>query len=155
MMTYYLDSSVAVKLYVTETGSDWVCGLLLTTPQNLAVISSHLLCVEVWSAFARRLRAGTVTPEQHIRINHWFLQHRYELYRFKVVDEEIVQTTRDLFTAHGLRAYDAIHLATALLANKQLLSKQLKPVTFLCADDQLLAAAAAEGLAVDNPNDHS
>lgn len=154
MITYYLDSSVAVKLYVAETGSDWVRSLLLTTPQDLAVISSHLLCVEVWSAFARRLRSGIVTPDQHARINDWFLQHRYGLYRFKAVDDEIIQTTRELFTAYGLRAYDAIHLATALLANRQLLSKQLSPVIFLCADDQLVAAAAAEGLAVDNPNDH-
>ena len=154
MITYYLDSSVAVKLYVAEIGSDWVRSLLLTTPQDLAVISSHLLCVEVWSAFSRRLRAGTVTLDQHTRIHDWFLQHRYKLYRFKAVDEEIVQATRELFRAYGLRAYDAIHLATALLANRQLLSKHLPPVIFLCADDQLISAAAAEGLAVDNPNDH-
>ncbi len=154
MMTYYLDSSVAVKLYVTETGSDWMRSLLLTPPQDLVVISSHLLCVEVWSAFARRLRAGTVTLDQHTRIHDWFLQHRHELYRFRAVDEEIIQKTRELFVAYALRAYDAIHLATALLANRQLLSKHLPPVTFLCADDQLVAAAAAEGLAVDNPNDH-
>jgi hypothetical protein len=154
MITYYLDSSVAVKLYVAETGSDWVRDLLLTAPQDLAVISSHLLCIEVWSAFTRRLRAGTVTPEQHNRIHDWFTQHRYELYRFKAVDEEIIQKTRELFVAYALRAYDAIHLATALLANRQLLARRLPPVTFLCADDQLVVAAAAEGLTVDNPNNH-
>ncbi|MEJ5312278.1 MAG: type II toxin-antitoxin system VapC family toxin [Anaerolineae bacterium] len=154
-MTYYLDSSAAVKLYVTETGSAWLRGLLLPEPQNLVVISSHLLCVEVWSAFGRRLRDGTVTPNQHTRIHDWFLQHRYELYHFKAVDEEIIQGTRRLFITYTLRAYDAIHLATALLANQHLLARQLPPVTFLCADDQLLAAAASEGLAVDNPNDHA
>lgn len=87
-------------------------------------------------------------------MNAWFLQHRHEFYRLKAVDEEVIQKTRGLFGCYALHAYDAIHLATATLANQQLLTNKKSGLTFLCTDDRLLAAAAAEGLAVDNPNDH-
>ena len=55
---------------------------------------------------------------------------------------------------HPLRAYDAIHLATALMVNRRLLAAGVLGLVFLCADDRLLQAAVAEGLAVDNPNEH-
>ncbi|MEW5958023.1 MAG: type II toxin-antitoxin system VapC family toxin, partial [Chloroflexota bacterium] len=60
MSHYYLDSSAAVKLYVAETGSDWLRDLLLVEPP-VAVLSSQLLRVELWSAFARRQREGTLS----------------------------------------------------------------------------------------------
>jgi len=45
-------------------------------------------------------------------------------------------------------------LAAALDTNRQLMNARRPGLVFLCADDRLLQAAAAEGLAVDNPNDH-
>lgn len=153
-MIYYLDSSAAVKLYVVEAGSDWLHHLLLAQEQTPVALSSHLLCVEIWSAFARRLRDGTVTATQHTHMNDWFLEHRHALYSLTAVNEAIIQRTHTLFVHHPLRAYDAMHLATALLINQQLLEKHLPALTFLCADDRLLTAAAAEGLAIDNPNAH-
>jgi hypothetical protein len=45
-------------------------------------------------------------------------------------------------------------LATALTSNRLLSDSGLPALTFLCADDRLLDAATAEGLATDNPNCH-
>ncbi len=45
-----------------------------------------------------------------------------------------------------------MHLATALLVNRLLTSEGAPPLTFVSADDDLLAAARAEGLSVENPN---
>jgi hypothetical protein len=62
---------------------------------------------------------------------------------------------------HPLRAYDAVHLATALIAERSFRAKGLPPLLFLSSDDRLLTAARAEGLAAsadfspDNPNLHS
>jgi predicted nucleic acid-binding protein len=150
---YYLDTSAAVKLYVSEPGSDWLGYLLTTNPFTVAV-SSHLLRVEMWSAFARRLREGTVTSEEYNRINVLFIQHRYSLYRFVPTDETVIQSTRQLIEHYTLRAIDAVHLATALAVNRRLVGTGEAETIFLCADDRLLAAAAAEGLTVDNPNRH-
>lgn len=51
-----------------------------------------------------------------------------------------------------MRAYDALHLASAPEVHLRLTSAGLPPLTFLAADDRLLGAATAEGLPVDNPN---
>jgi hypothetical protein len=67
------------------------------------------------------------------------------------VGSVIDQATR-LLERHPLRAYDAIHLAMALIANEQLLTNNLSPLTFLSADQRLNEVAVVEGLAVDNPN---
>ncbi len=50
--------------------------------------------------------------------------------------------------------YDAVHLACALLLRDTLLQNNLPLPILLSTDDDLLAAALAEGLAVDNPNVH-
>jgi len=52
----------------------------------------------------------------------------------------------------ALGGYDAVQLATALTANAVLTAANLPPLVFVAADDDLLAAARAEGLSVENPN---
>jgi predicted nucleic acid-binding protein len=59
-----------------------------------------------------------------------------------------------LLERHPLRAYDAIQLASALIANDALLTAGFAPLIVLAADDRLLDAAQAEGLMTDNPNAH-
>jgi hypothetical protein len=53
--------------------------------------------------------------------------------------------------AHLLRAYDAIHLACALVAHQQLPQCGGPVLCFVAAVATLLAAATAAGLEVDNP----
>lgn len=66
----------------------------------------------------------------------------------------VVDSASGLLECHPLRAYDAIHLATALSAQQFLADQNYPALTFLSADDRLNQAATAEGLAVDNPNAH-
>jgi hypothetical protein len=54
-----------------------------------------------------------------------------------------------------LRGYDAIHLACALSLNATLTAGNATALIFVAADANLLAAAQAEGLATENPNDHA
>ena len=53
-----------------------------------------------------------------------------------------------------MRAYDAVQLAAALEVNVDRASSGLSAVTLISADAALNAAAATEGLAVDDPNSH-
>jgi hypothetical protein len=53
-----------------------------------------------------------------------------------------------------LRAYDAVQLAAALELRQQHRDAGLAPVTLISGDKPLNAAAIAEGLAVDDPNNH-
>jgi hypothetical protein len=53
---------------------------------------------------------------------------------------------------HKLRGYDAVQLATDLISNRVLMTAGLSHLTFVAADDDLVVAARAEGLAAENPN---
>jgi hypothetical protein len=153
MTTYYLDTSAAVKLYVSEIGSGWLHELLVG-PRPPAVIASHLLRVEMWSAFARRLREGSVSLDDYVEMCGLFAEDRQNLYRFTPINDTAIQRACEYVERHPLRASDAIHLTAALHTNAQLLNARKSGLVFLCADDRLLQAASVEGLAVDNPNDH-
>jgi hypothetical protein len=45
-----------------------------------------------------------------------------------------------------------LQLAAALELQTVRVANSLSPITFVCADDKLNAAAAAEGVSVENPN---
>lgn len=153
MSVIYLDTSALVKHYVAEPGSAWLDGLL-AHPDTLAVLSSHLAVVEATCAFARRLREGTITQPQHTRLLEAF---RYDCtYRYALLGTlpATIETACALANRHPLRAYDALHLAAAWLASQELRSSSTSLV-FVTADQVLIAAARSEGLATENPTDHS
>jgi len=110
--------------------------------------------VEMYSALARRKREGSVPAKDCDVAALAFTNHSTAKYEFVELDQVVIELTRDLLDRHPLRAYDAVQLASALIANRALLSAYLTPLTFVSADDRLNAVAADEGLAVDNPNLH-
>ena len=65
---------------------------------------------------------------------------------------EVVVLARSVLERHPLRANDALQLASAMIANTAVVDAKLSPLLFLSSDDRLNAAAASEGLVVDNPN---
>jgi predicted nucleic acid-binding protein len=150
----YFDSSALVKRYVTEAGSEWINTLLASADAPLIFVS-HLTLVEVTCAFARRAREGTLLPqalEDVLRLFEYDVTHRYHVLD---VTPATIDTARQLALAQPLRAYDTIQLATAQLANRELVHADKPPLTFLSADSRLVAIAQATGLLTDNPNDHA
>ena len=149
----YFDTSALLKQYVTETGSNWV-RTYLASAEAPAVFTSHLTTIEATCAFARRLREGTLLPADHTKVVQAF---DYDIaYRYYLLDvvPVTIDTARQLANQHPLRPYDAVQLATAWLLNQDLLHTNKPPLTFICADDRLVAVAQAEGLLTDNPNHH-
>ena len=65
----------------------------------------------------------------------------------------IVDRAMSLAERHALRGYDAVQLATALVVNSRLAATG-QTLTLISADIDLNSAAATEGLAVDDPNQH-
>jgi len=150
---YYLDTSALVKRYIDEIGSVWLRANIDPVLRPFLVIS-QLLVVEVHSALNRRLREGTISQDDCTRTKHAFQGDCQNEYNLIPVSEAIVDLACDLLERHPLQASDAIHLATALTSNRLLSGHGLPAFTFLCADDRLIDAATAEGLATDNPNHH-
>jgi predicted nucleic acid-binding protein len=151
MADYYADSSVLVKRHVREAGTDWFRAL--ADPVSGQVISTARISqVEIYSAFNRRVREGVLTPAQYAEIIADFASFCLNEYQFIELTPVAVVLSRQLLERHALRAYDAVQLASALIARDALVSVGLDAPTFISADDRLLKAARLEGLAVDSPN---
>ncbi len=153
MSIYFLASSALVKRYVTETGSAWIRNLTDPGARNPLIIT-RITWVEVLSALARRQREGSLAPDD---VTQAIETYRYDMntqYQVSEMDPALAKAAGDLVIRHPLRAYDAVQLASALRAQSNLARIRTPALTFLTADDRLLAIAQAEGLRTDNPNHH-
>ena len=153
MTTYYLDTSALIKRYIDEVGSIWLRTQLSIQPQPSLIIV-HLAIVKVTRALTRRRRENVLTSTEYQQIQNIFRSDCLNEYNIATAIGNIISRANQLLEKHPLRAYDAIHLATAINVNQQLLRQNLVPLTFLSADNRLNDAASVEGLAVDNPNHH-
>jgi predicted nucleic acid-binding protein len=150
---YYLDTSALIKRYLNETGSSWIRGLAQATAGHL-LITSRLTAVEICSAFARRLREGTVTKDDYADHLAVFDEDCNSLYHLVELSTDTLDLARDLLARHPLRTLDALQLASALLANRVFVNLNLPSLTFVSADDRLSETAQQENLPTDPPNRH-
>jgi uncharacterized protein len=154
MSAYFLDTSVLVKRYLTETGSSWVRSLT-ETENGEAIAVVEITRVEAAAAIAARQRApGGISRQERDDIVALLLKHFDEDYQVTSLTPPMIGHAVALTQNHRLRRYDAIQLAAALAVNKTLRQNDLVPLTFVAADEDLLTAAQAEGLAAINPHDH-
>lgn len=153
MAAYFLDSSALVKRYARETGTAWVISLFRPAAANF-IYAARITFVEVVAALTRRTRGGRLAPAATAKSLLRF--RRSFAGKFVVVDvtASLVENAAALAEKHVLRGYDAVQLAAALQINSDRLAAGAPPVTLVSADATLNAAALAEGLAVDNPNNH-
>jgi predicted nucleic acid-binding protein len=157
MAFLYLDASALVKYYISERGSLWVAEQLASSEWSDAqqrATTIHLSNVEVVCAFERAYRSGRIDVAGLSSVRGRFLQDVRQRYRVLEADLDTVQSAVRLAQRYPLRAYDAVHLAAALAVARPTAAAGLPALVFVSADADLLAAARAEGLATENPNDH-
>ena len=108
-MILYLDASALVKRYVTEPGS-----LEVAEAINRAEMAGTALVsrAEVAAALAKAARVGTLTQEEALASLRAFRAEWPHAVRVQVT-EMVVAQADTLAWEHGLRGYDAIHLAAA------------------------------------------
>ena len=109
-MTTYFETSAIVKLVMIEGGSDradvlWDSSDLLLT--------SRLSYVEARAALAAARRSGRMTSRGLEQAKE-ALEARFDELDLVEVTANIVRSAGDLAEQHGLRGYDAVHLASAL-----------------------------------------
>ncbi|MFZ4764670.1 MAG: type II toxin-antitoxin system VapC family toxin [Roseimicrobium sp.] len=146
----YFDTSALAKRYVTETGSRWVAELTVPASGHDVVIS-RITRVELISAVTRRERGGSLSAAGATTARAHLLSHCVNEYLVLRIQEGHFALAEKLAEKHALRAYDAMQLAVAVDLNAQFLPPDF---VFVSADDELNAAAAAEGLTFENPNHH-
>ena len=151
---YFLDTSALVKRYVREIGSDWILSITDPATDNHLAIS-QITWVEVHSAFARRLRDGSLSAQRFDLIAQKVREDFENEYRVIDVDQTLIETAGELVMQHPLRAYDSVQLASALrFQSTTLVSVPNTQLVFVSADNRLLNIAHSEGLATDNPNNY-
>jgi predicted nucleic acid-binding protein len=144
----FLDTSAVVKRYLLESGSAWVQAL--TDP---VVGHSHFLVrialAEIVSAVTRREKGGSITLANAATALADFRHDFDRQYLIVEVSTTLVDRAARMARKHALRGYDAVQLAAALEV------QSFEPsLVFVSADRDLNAGAMAEGLPLENPNDH-
>ena len=137
----FADSSALVKLYADEQDSAAV-------RNHPHLVVCQLARVEVPAALWRKHRMAELTaPDTAVLVADFeadYFGAVDEAPRFSVVTvtAAIIDAAARLVGVHGLRAYDAVQLASALAVADAVPDR----IGFLGYDGALAAAAAAEGL---------
>jgi uncharacterized protein len=142
-MSSFADSSALVKLYADEPGHEVVRALE-------GVVVAQIARVEVPAALWRKQRMGQLSVEQSAVLvaafdADWFGTQQGAPRRFEIVRMTalIIEDAARLTGVHGLRAYDAVQLATA----RAVRTADPDTTRFIAFDHSLRDAAAVEGFA--------
>ena len=136
-MIAYFDTSAVMPLLITEPGSDRAASLWDGADR---VVSVRLVYPEARAALAQAERLGRLTARQ-LRDAVTEFDALFEQIDLVEVDDILTRRAGELAEARQLRGYDAVHLAAA--------DRVRDPsVVMIAGDGALLAAAAAEGMAV-------
>lgn len=140
-MIAYFDTSALIPIIIDEP-STAVCQRLWNEASR--VLSVRLLFAEACAALARAHRMGRLDEDQ--------LDEAVEALDEIVAELDCVEVTNDLVRSagalartHGLRGYDAVHLAAGTNVADD-------DVVFVTGDSNLAAAAKALGIAIANTN---
>jgi predicted nucleic acid-binding protein len=157
MAFQFFDSSSLVKKYISETGTNWVRNLLNAAPAH-EIYVSRITEVEVTAAIVRRKKGGSLSASDAALV---LQQLRSDfLTRFRILDVAAIVSSQACAIAetHALRGYDAVQLASAVHIYNRLLSLGANPsqvsFTFISSDNELNSAGQAEGLTIENPDNH-
>ncbi len=157
MNYYYLDANVVVKYYLDEPASTWVRKLIeardVTGRPAHILFSAMITITEVSAAIGIIQRVGRISKRQRDIVFKRFMNDGSR-YQFIPVTDSLLVQAANLAQQHPLKAYDAVQLAAALFIKARVESNG-HSLTFISGDKQLLRAAKAEGLQIDNPFDHT
>ncbi len=136
----YLDASALVKCFIVETGSTEVGRLI----REARIAGTSLISrAEVAAAFAKAVRMGLPSRQEMGGVLQTFRMTWPDLLRLELT-ETVVARADTLAWEHGLRGYDAVHLATALFWEEAI----GEPVVLATFDRELWQAGRVAGLAV-------
>lgn len=136
-MIAYFDTSAIVPLVIDEASTE-TCNRLWT--ESTRVVSVRLIYPEGRAALARAERMRRLTRSQ---LNAAVLELDSLIEEVDVIElsPDIARSAGELAQQHGLRGYDAVHLAAALAVADD-------DLVLVTGDIELAAAAQAAGIAL-------
>jgi predicted nucleic acid-binding protein len=139
----YVDSSVIVKRYYEEPGTERVLERLTAAER---VFTSRLAYAEVHAALARKRRERAVSEAVYGRAASAF-ESDWRAYDQIALDAITLGAVARLVRQHPVRGADAVHLAAAVWLREHVGD----PLELWASDDRLLDAARRERLIAVNP----
>ena len=137
-MIVYFDASALVKRYIAEAASVSVDALIA----QANVMGTGLISrAEVSAALAKAARMNWLTREAAVKAVQSFRAQWSDIIGVEIT-EAVVARADTLAWDHGLRGYDAVHLACALLWQETI----GEPITLATFDRPLWDAAQRVGL---------
>ena len=148
MAFFYLDASAIAKLYLpNEQGVEFVVQLLDLRSSTDIFATSALSVVEVKSAITRRIGS----PSDKAPLLAAYDRDLREIFDLISIRDDIIIGASSVAERYGLRAGDAIHLATALDIAATADETQ---VFMVSSDTELLEASDVAGIgAIDRQVD--
>jgi len=134
----YLDTSSLLKLFINEPGSDDVAKWVAETE---VLVTSRVAYAEARAALARAHRTARLSVRSYRSVLRSF-EDAWGSLALVEASEPLVRLAGDLAERHALRGFDAIHLASAILLQRE----TGQPVGFSAWDERLMAAAGVEGM---------
>lgn len=136
-MFFYLDSSVFIKKYFEEIGTDAILKIWKTY-SNFAI--SQVGYSEILGTINKKQKIEKFTDSSKKSLLKQFKSDWDQMLKINV-DHSMIPELDKIHSNHLLRGFDAVHLASALLLFRELKEEFL----FLSADDQLCNAAKKFG----------
>lgn len=138
MSIIYLDTSALIKRYIQERGSDELAEWI-----NFATFSgtATITYAEISVALAKIERMQWISSKEASVAWENFLEDYPFLVNIEIT-QNLVVLAGDLAMEHGLRGYDAVHLAAALIWQEKM-GESVQMATF---DKQLWEVAKKVGL---------
>jgi len=137
-MILYLDTSALVKKYFKEKNSSEV---ISAWKLSLGIATSAVAYAELLAAVYRKASETRVKKPLIESVVNIF-QEDWSSFIIVEVNHRLNETIHKVIGNHGLRGFDAIHLASALTIGSAVADN----FVFACYDKRLKYAAQAEGL---------
>jgi uncharacterized protein len=134
----YIDTSVLMKLFIEEEGTDESEQIWL---RSTAVVCAEIGYVEVRAALAAAYRARRLDQPSYDTAKSEF-DGLWSQLETVVIDEPLVRSAAVVAETGHLRGYDAVHLAAAL---------RIGATVMASADTALCEAASNHGVDIANP----
>lgn len=140
MVYFYIDTSVLVKRYKTEEGTE-LADLLMDEmiSEGNVVATSSITMVELFSVL-KRAQKGRILSKKDVSIALAAIARDSERIMIRSVSEDTMGKALEVIMEHGTRALDAIHLGSLLELRETM--RLIGEDVYLISDDQEMCKAA-------------
>jgi predicted nucleic acid-binding protein len=153
MSVFYLDTSVIVKRYRTEEGTDFVDMLFdeVINSNEHSLATSTISILEFIAAMRRIQKAGIISEDDFEDAISMFRKDS-EHFSLRPFNEDLLTKSINVVMDHSLRTVDSLHIAT-VLELKEMMSKIDEETILVSNDNEMCNAGKKEGLDVLKPSD--